>query len=160
MGEAGALKNEFAKVGETKEAREWKLTQIMLLSGPLFGSLFMLPWVVFKLGVFSDITPAEQASGLAAVGAMVLFGCGGLLAYRLFPVIPNKKVRGAICVSGGVLASVWIMLFCHLILLHADFTLSQMLVAVLWGFLMPWGIVCGLVGGLEKAAWEGTRRIA
>ena len=107
IGKANMLKNEFEKVDGAKELRAWRLIQIIFFAGMGVISLFIAACVIFKLGSFSEISPSQQMSGLVAVAVMVLLAGGGYLGHGFFPVILNKQMRDAICISNGVLLVIW-----------------------------------------------------
>ena len=152
IGQANLLKNEFEKVDEAKKLRERRSIQIVFFASLGAVSLFVTACVVFRLGSFSEISPAQQRSGLAAVAAMVLSVCIGPFSHRFFPVILNQRMRDAVCISSGLLMAVWWAVFFYVILPRTDYTMSQLVVAILWGFIAPFGGLAGLVTGLEKAA--------
>jgi hypothetical protein len=91
-------------------------------------------------------------SGLAAVAVTVLSACIGQFGHGFFPVILNKRVRDAVCISSGVLMTIWWSVFFFVIVQRLDFTTSQLDVAVTWGFIAPFGAFVGLVTGLQNAA--------
>ena len=152
IGKANMLKNEFEKVDGAKELRAWRQIQIIFFAGFGVISLFMAACVIFKLGNFSEISPAQQMSGLAAVAVMILIAGSGYLGHGFFPVILNKRMRDAICISSGMLTAIWWAVFFNVILPRFAFTTSQLDVAFLWGFAAPLGAFAGFVTGLETAA--------
>ena len=152
IGKANMLKNEFEKVDGAKELRAWRLIRIIFFAGLGVISLFITACVIFKLGSFSEISPSQQISGLAAVAVMILLAGGGYLGHGFFPVILNKRMRDAICISSGVLMMIWWAAFFNIILPRFAFTTNQLDVVILWGFAAPFGALAGFVTGLEKAA--------
>ena len=111
IGRANMLKNEFEKVDEAKRSRERKQMQIVFFASLAVVSSFATACVVFKLGTFSEISPAQQMSGLAAVAVAVLSACIGQFGHGFFPVILNQRVRDAVCISSGVLMTIWWSVF-------------------------------------------------
>jgi hypothetical protein len=152
IGKADMMKNEFEKVDGAKELRAWKQIQIIFFAGLGVISLFIAAFIIFKPGGFSEATPAEQMSGLAAVAVMILLAGGGYLGCGFFPVILNKRMRDAICNSSCVLLVIWWVIFFNVILTRFDFMMSQLFVTIFWGFAVPFGAFAGFVTGLEKAA--------
>lgn len=159
IGKANMLNNEFEKVDGIKELRAWRLIQIIFFSGLGVISLFITACVIFKLGSFSEISPSQQISGLAAVAVMILLAGGGYLGHGFFPGILNKRMRDAICISSGVLMMIWWAVFFNIILSRFAFTTNQLDVAILWGFAAPFGAFAGFIVGLEKA-WRRNSAMA
>ncbi|MEY2428245.1 MAG: hypothetical protein QOJ40_1130 [Verrucomicrobiota bacterium] len=152
IGNANMLKNEFEKVAEMKEAREWKQRQTVFVFCGCAISLFIIACLLFRIGSFSELTSIQQISGLAAVALTHLLAWGGQVGYRFFPVILNRQARDAICISGGALMVFWWALFFFVVLPRFDYTISQLDVAIVWGFVTPTGAFAGLVAGVEKGA--------
>ncbi len=159
IGKANMLKNEFEKAEGAKEFRAWGKIQIIYSIGLCYFSLFIVACIIFKLGSFSEISPAQQMSGLAAVAMMILLAGGGYCGHGLFPVILNKRMRNAICISSGALTAFWWVTFLSVILPSFDFTTSQLDVAFLWGFAAPFGALAGFVTGFQRAAHRQTTAI-
>jgi hypothetical protein len=159
IGKAHMLKNEFEKVDGAKELRAWKQIQIIFFAGLGGISLFIAACVIFKLGSFSEISPSQQISGLAAVAVMILLAGGGYLGCGFFPVILNKRMRDAIYISSGVLMVIWWAVFFNIILPRFAFTMSQLDMTILWGFAAPFGAFAGFVVGLGKA-WRRNSTMA
>ncbi|HAO78613.1 MAG TPA: hypothetical protein DCQ92_06480, partial [Verrucomicrobia subdivision 3 bacterium] len=149
IGQAHMIQNEFKKVEATKEDREWKFVQILFVVITSLFSSFLCGMVIFKMGCFSEATSDQKISCLAAVAAFALLAWGGRLSCRMFPVIRAKRIRDAICISGGVLLMLWWMVFVHIILPRHDFTTGQLLVTILWEMIFPCGIFLGLFWGIE-----------
>lgn len=150
IGKATMLKKEFAKVQVSPGARF-----IIVVLVPIIVSLFSVGitlLLLFKIGTFSQVSSTQIPSCLAAAAAMAIFGWSGLLAQRLFPAIPNIRVRGTVCIGGAVLLVLWWSALFFVILPRSEFTMGSLLVALLWGFAMPVGMFAGLCSGLEKAA--------
>jgi hypothetical protein len=152
IGQAHMIQNEFKKVEEAKEARNWKLTQILFAVVTSLLALFLCGMVIFKMGCFSETTSGQKTSSLTAIAAFALLAWGGGLSWKMFPVIRAKRIRDAICISGGVLLMLWWMIFVHIILPRHDFTTGQLLVTILWKMIVPGGIFGGLIVGIETAA--------
>lgn len=154
MGKADLLKNEFRK--EVKEARDWKLHQL-LLACCLCSCTFA---IALGLPQNDHLSSAQRMSGLCAVAVMDLLVLGGRLGYRLFPVIPSQCVRNTIIVSAGALGALWLALFYIVILQGLEYTVGQLILAVLWGTMLPVGILGFVVEGMETAAWKKWRPAA
>ena len=159
IGGAHELKLEFAKVAGLIEQRERKRVQILVIASHCLLSLFPVPFLIFKRGNFSEMSPTEQSFCWAFVGVMILLVCAGQLGQRLFPTILSQRARDGIGVLGGLLFVLWLT-FCGLVLLpRFDFTLGQILVAMLWVVLIPFGFFMALLAGLEKAAQKITSKV-
>ena len=152
IGQAHLVQNEFKKVEEAKEDREWKFVQILFAVVTSLFSLFLCGMVIFKMGCFSEATSGQKTSCLAAIAAFALLAWGGRLSHRVFPVIRARRIRDALCISGGVLLMLWWMVFVHIILPRHDFTTGQLLVTILWEMIVPCGIFIGSFWGIETAA--------
>jgi cation transport ATPase len=156
IGKADTMKNEFEKVDGAEEARNWRLKQIIFFVGLGVISLFVATCLLLGLGSFSEMSRAQQMSGLAALALMISLAGGGYFCSGLFPVIVNKRLRDAICISSAAVTMFWWAIFFFVILQCVNYTTNQLVVAVLWGFVTPFGALAGFVIGLEKAAREST----
>jgi hypothetical protein len=153
IGAGKLLKSEFEKVD--KEARAAKQAKLMLTlshGAIVIFAVFIGAMLFFRIGEFSELTARQQMSVYAALGLMLLFGFGGRLGYKLFPNIGRKKIRETICVSAGVLLALWWTGFVWGILPRHEYTMAQLLVVIVWSFVMPSGLMLGLGSGLEMAA--------
>ena len=165
IGASNRLHDEFKKVPAAEENSGWKWEHITFFSGLGLISLFTVSCILFRLGSFAGIAPGQQLSGLGAMALMIFSAVGGWRAHGLFPVIARKRIRDAICITGGVLLAAWWAFFFFIKLPHTDYTLVQLDVAILWAMMPPIGILGGLVSGIETAAWKNrslessTRRI-
>ncbi len=153
LGPAPALQAEFKKAGGTKEEREQREEQILFEGGPILLTLFSFGqvFVVFK-NENMGLTFAQQISCLAAIATMLFLTWGGRVGYRLFPVIPAKRVRNAINYSGFSLVALWWIVFFYVVLPSHDFDAKMFLVTFFWGFQTPLGAWAGVVCGIEYAA--------
>jgi hypothetical protein len=151
IGKANLLKHEFEKVAGMKEAREGKQTQTAFAVCACGISIFIITCLLFRIGSCSEITSVQQMSGLAAVALTHLLAWGGRAGQRLFPAVRDRKVSNAICFSGCGLLALWWAIFFFVVLPRFDFTISQLVVAIVWGFVTPVGAFVGLATGLEKA---------
>jgi len=147
IGRANTLQNEFKKVESRWEGLEWKLTEILLVFGPVLASLVMGISVLLN----RRMTPAQKLSCLAAFATFTLLVWGGRLGYRVFPVIRATRVRIAIGISTFVLLLIQHVLFL-LVLQRHDCTVGQLPVAVAWGWITPMGAWASLYCGIETAA--------
>jgi hypothetical protein len=156
IGKADMLKSEFEKVDAMKVANQLKRCRIIMLVCLGVESLFWTTCLLLKIGRFSEITAAQQMSGLAAVGVMILLASIGLLGHG--PVILSRKVRDLICISNGRLVGLlWVWFFCYITEpVGFLFILPKFDGGPLWIMLPPAGILFGFIGGLEKAAWKKT----
>ena len=71
IGMANVLKDEFEKVDATKVARTLKQYRAIMVACLGVESLFWATCLLLKIGCFSEITAAQQMSGLAAVAVMI-----------------------------------------------------------------------------------------
>lgn len=150
MGKADLLNNEFKK--ETIEERDWKLNQIIVA-----GCMGLVTSVIaVALSKNGGITAAQRISGLTALAVFNLLMVGGRLSYRLFPVISNHRTRNAVFVSGGALVAIWLTIFFNVVLLRFNYSVSQLVLAALWGMTMPAGMLGGLIAGIETAARKNS----
>jgi hypothetical protein len=157
IGKANMLKNEFEKVAGTKQASILKRTQIIFAACLGAYSMTGVTFLLFN----PELTSVQRMSVLAAVAVMnMLAGIGLLLGHRFFPAILNQRMRGVICFSGCALLVLWLVTFCYVVLPRVDFTVGQLVVAVLWATMAPTGVLFGFIGGLEKAAWKKTAMAA
>jgi hypothetical protein len=141
-------KNEFGKADAVKQTCQWKQTQIILVA-----CLGMISSVMAIIALFHpELTSAQRLSMLTAVVTMNVLAGAGWWGHGVFPAIPNQRVRDAICISSSTLMALWAVAFCHLVLPRADFTVSQLMVAILWAMTAPVGVLVGLIVGLEKSA--------
>ncbi len=152
LGHPRAVRDEFKKAGEATAMRAWKQKQSLVLAGTGLISLYVCVAVLFRLGGFSEAATGRQISGLAAMAAFHLFIWSALLIWRILPVIAAPRIREAVSISGSVLLILWWVLFTRVVLPHQNFTMSQLMVALLWGFFPPMGIWIGLFWGLDIAA--------
>ena len=151
IGQAHMIRDEFKKVETTKKDRKWELAQILLLA---FSSLF--PLVVGRQVFYSEMTPGQKISGLAAVVTFSLLAWGGRLGCGMFPVIRARRIRSAVTNSCCVLMMLWWIVLFNIILPRHDFATGQLLVTILWGFITPAGAVIGLALGIGNAARKKT----
>jgi hypothetical protein len=155
IGNAKMLKNEFEKDQFTKEARDRKLKQVLFVGSLSAITLLVASMLWFRFGVLKDdLTNAQQMSGLASLAVMIALVVGGRLGYRFFPVISSRRVRDAIGATGGVIVvTIWTYCF-NFVLPRHDYTICQLVVAILWIMAVPAGILGGLMLGMETAAWK------
>ncbi|HZV33256.1 MAG TPA: hypothetical protein VFB72_01665 [Verrucomicrobiae bacterium] len=153
IGAANDLQAEFAKV--EKVARASKQMKLM----PMASLVTIAVWAAafgallyFRMGNFSEMNSAQRNSGYGALGLMLLFGFGGRFGYRVFPRIDRKKIRDAICISAGLALAVWWTVLFWGILQWHEYTMAELLVVIVWSFIMPFGLIVGLCVGIETAA--------
>jgi hypothetical protein len=159
IGQAQELKPEFAKnrfswakIGITTKEQDLKWALIT----PLFAS-FLFPCLIgglvfFEKGCFSEMNSGERISGLAALAAFFSLIWCGRLGHRFFPVVRSRRIKDVIGVSAGAFLLLWFVIFSYLILPRYDFTVGQLMVAVLWAFIAPVGAFGGLTCGIEERA--------
>jgi hypothetical protein len=153
IGSADLLTREFEKIRkEARAAREAQIVIAVSVFTVTGGALVMAGLLLLRAGSLSDLTAVQQLSSLVALALMCFFAFAGRLAYRLFPFVARKKMRDVICVSGAVLLSLWFVIFFWGILPRHDYMMGQLMLALVWCFMMPFGIFVGLVAGIETAA--------
>jgi hypothetical protein len=156
IGPVQAIQNEFEKVEETQQGRNWILFEILFLAAAL-----LYPFLVgglaffFKSGSFSEMTSSQQMSGLAAAATFSLLAWGMRLSCGRFPVIHTNRSRDVIFVP----VVLWLVAFAYIIMPRCDFTMSQRGVVSLWGF-APFGILVGWLWGMATAARKKVATIA
>jgi hypothetical protein len=153
VGKANMLKNEFEKIGATRGARNLKPYRTIMVACLGVESLFWAMCLLSKFGHFSEITNAQQMSGLAAIAVMVLLASIGLLGHSPVSVILSRRMRDVICHSNNRLMGLMSLCFFALVTepLVFFFTLPTFGVGSLWVMLPLTGFLYGFIGGLEKA---------
>jgi uncharacterized membrane protein YidH (DUF202 family) len=154
IGTAAMMKNEFEKVEQAKELRDWKFVQIIFFAGFGLISACIITCIILKLGTFALTSPAQRGSGLLAVAVMLFFAGGGYFGCGRFPVIRKKRTRIGISILGAIPTALWWAIFFFVILQRAEFTMDRLVIAILWGFVAPYGVLAGFVIGLERAVWR------
>ena len=155
IGQAHALRREFAKLGPVRKVRVWRVMAVACSTFAGFFSLMIAP----KLFGHHEASVAERMLGLAGVLLTILSIPGWRYGYMFLPVISNPRVRlalGATCCFAGV---VWMWLFITAILpqllqLPADdsgFSVGLVLAAIAWAFTLL-AMFGGIAYGLEEAA--------
>lgn len=99
----------------------------------------------------NEMSSTERLLGLAAIALTVWLAAGWRLVHRFLPVFPDQRTRTAMEVVCSFLAIAWLVVFIRLILPRFDFTVSQLIVTLLWGITPMAGLV-GIAYGLEEAA--------
>ncbi len=160
IGMANVLKDEFEKVDSTKVARTLKQYRAIMVVCLGVQSLFWATCLLLKIGCFSEITAAQQMSGLAAVAVMILLAGIGLFGHG--PANLSRRVRDLICISRGrLLGLLWVWFFCYVTEpVGFLFILPRFDGGLLWIMLPPAGVLFGFIGGLEKAAFKKTAMAA
>ena len=155
MGQAGALKQEFTKAGQSAGAQFVKLAGIACLVIAGSFSLLILSALSHHAAGWSF-----KVLGSSAMAATFLSWRHG---YRFLPVIRNQPVRtaigGACCLAGII----WIQLCIHFVphfIVHpagSDLPFGQFMAAFLWAWNLM-AILGGMAYGLEKAARRNDER--
>jgi hypothetical protein len=155
LGQADALQTEFTKSSPEPHAR--RVNEWIYFSTMAVVAGFVVTCLVFKVGGFGALSVAQRWSCLAAVATMLLLAFGGRLAHGFFPVIPSKRIRDVIGVTAGGLLVLGYILSFRIVLPHVDFTVSQLVVFVLWVMAPMSGLFGGLITGLDVAARKRAR---
>jgi hypothetical protein len=156
VGPAHALRTEFEKVEAAKEARNWKLFELLLLV-----STFCIPLCVagrafvFKSDSFLEMTFSQQLSILTAAVTFSLLAWAMRAGHVKYPVIRTHQIRDAIFVP----VLLWVVA-CIVTLPRCDFTDGQRAVVSMWAF-APFGILIGWCLGFaitarKKAVMAGS----
>jgi hypothetical protein len=154
IGTAAMMKNEFEKIEQSKELREWKFIQFIFFAGFGLISAFIIICIIFQFGTFNQTSPAQRVSGLLAVVVMLFFASAGYFGCGRFPVIRKKRTRFGVSIAGVIPMALWWAIFFFVILQRAEFTMDRLVIAILWGFVAPYGVLAGFVIGLERAVWR------
>ena len=149
IGRVYPLQTEFAKVGSVEKSSRWER----------WFAVLIFVGVVIPLGIYrilkNDMSLGWRLLGFADVAVIVLavFGCRHI--NKLFPVIPNKRVRTAIGLSFGLFGMIGMVVFANFVLPNYEFTEGQLVVVVLWALTLmaAFGVV---LAGLEEAAHRQT----
>jgi hypothetical protein len=148
IGAPEELKGEFDKA---RSMRVQKALTIFVASTFSLIIAFILICMVFRLGSVAEMDLKERRWGIAGVLLTVLSGWGGFLCAGFCPIVTNKKVRDAIAFSGAGLLVLWLIVFLNLVIPRMELGMGELLVALSWGFVLPWGLVMGLIGGVDSA---------
>lgn len=149
IGVASSLKTEFSKNGGLNLSKKWERR------AAIFATLgVIIPFGVYAL-LKNEMSPAWRCLGIAnlTVIALAVFGCRFI--NRLFPVIPDRRIRTMIGITFGVISLAGIIVFMNFILPHFEFTMGQLTVILLWSLTLMAAL--GTVWtGLEEAARRQT----
>ncbi len=151
IGRVYALQTEFAKVGSVDKSSRWERWLAVLISAG----------VVMPLGIYgllkNDLSLGWRLLGFADVVVIVLAVLGCRYINKLFPVIPNKRVRTAIGLSFGLFGMIGMVVFANFVLPNYEFTEGQLVVVVLWALTLmaAFGVV---LAGLGEAVHRQTTR--
>jgi hypothetical protein len=157
IGKGIELHTEFSRMNRWRSILEFELIRkdLELKWGPVFSAasfaavlLFFCDSVLFKFGAASAMTSAEQMSSLAAAVVSSLLLGGGLFCSQFFPVIGSERKRLVVCLCLGAPTVIWLMIF----LLRVNVGLAQFFTEFSWAFFVPFGALCGVILGLERAA--------
>jgi cation transport ATPase len=159
IGNAKTLQDEFEKNQLTKAARDWKLKEKLVI-GVLSIMTLLIAYIVLssRLGTSeNNLTNSQQISVLAAPFVMLALVLGGRFGHRFFPKIYSKRLRNTIGISSGAANMMVLIYWFNFVLPQHNYTVSQVVVAVLWVMALPTGIFIGLIAGIETAAWKNSR---
>ncbi len=154
IGTAETMKTEFEKVEQAKELREWKFIQAIFFAGFGLISSFIITCIILKLGTFAETSPAQRVSGLLAVAVMLVLAGVGYFGCGWFPVIRKKRTRTGVSIFGVLPVSLWWAIFFFVVLQRAELTMDRLIIAILWGFVAPFGVLAGFLIGLERVVWK------
>ena len=111
IGRGKALKAEFEKAGELKEARLGKVIGISCCAFAGLFSLFMAP----RFLTIPEMNLAERMWGLAAIVLTALSIASCRFSHKYLPIIRNRRVRTAVGVACGITGAGWILAFGNLL---------------------------------------------
>jgi len=77
------------------------------------------------------------------------------LSYKWFPIDHVKRTKISPFI---VFVTLWWIIFMNFIVPRLDFTMGQLLTAILWAFIMPAGAVIGCSWGMEAATQKQNVR--
>lgn len=156
IGQAQMVQSEFSKVEESRKVRNAKVVEIVILAATSLYALIMGSFFLFKIRGYSELTSGQQMSALAACATFALLVWGGRLSHRRFPAIHARQIRDAIYIFSGLLITLWALVCFKIVLPHHDFAIPQLLVAILWGLLLPMGAGIGFELGNRRNALTGA----
>ncbi|MGH7971941.1 MAG: permease prefix domain 1-containing protein [Limisphaerales bacterium] len=140
LGQANVLKAEFKKGDRTAALR----FESIVLDG---SGLMYLTTASYTL-VTHEMAGQERLLGLAALGLTILSGLG--LRYGARWVRAEGRTRMALGIGSTILGIGWFTCFMLLILPHFEFTMSQLVVALLWAF-APMAAAGAFAVGLKES---------
>ena len=159
LGDAKALKREFAKAGRTRPLQISKLLGIASWALASFFSLMLLP----KIFGHHDASVAERLLGMMAVVLTFLSVPGARHACRLLPVIRDQRIRTFVGLACWCAGPLWMWFFIAAILpnllqlpaANSDFPVGLVLAMVAWAFTL-----LAALGGMGYALEEAARQRA
>jgi hypothetical protein len=153
VGQAGALRAEFAKADEANFARPRKWMRIFFVS---FAGCFLL-WFVLGLARI-ETSLAYKISGFIAVALNVLIlGCIPWF-YRWSPVIPDRNTRQWLQAGLTLFCPFFGGLAFRFIVPQLELSLGQLINIILWST-VPVGIFMGIAFGIGDAARRVTPQL-
>jgi len=156
IGAAPLVQVEFNKIEEAKNARIWKRFEIVILASASLVSFYMGGLFLFKFASFSQLTPGEQMSGLAACVTLAALIWGERFSFEIFPAIRVRQIRDAIYIFSGVLLTLWFLICFKIVLANHDFPMGQLLTAILWGSILPMGAGMGFELGTRRRRFKNV----
>ncbi len=150
IGDGSRLKTEFEIIRAAEEASDWRMKEILFFASLTAFSLCLAAALVFKPGNLKELAPAQQFSALMALITMIACALGGRLFYWVFPRI-SKRSRYIACISAGALAVFVLVIAFDVVFQRVDFTVGQLIVALLWTMMPTFGILFGLISGIENS---------
>ena len=149
IGRVYALQTEFAKVGGVEKSTKWEQRIVF----------FILVGVIIPLGIYgllkNDMSLDWRLLGFADLAVIVLAVLGCRHINRLFPVLPDKRVRTVIGLAFGLVSMTGMVVFMNFILPNFELAQGQLTVVVLWSLTLMTAL--GAVwAGLEEAARRQT----
>lgn len=152
IGPAPMLESEFKKVQSEKDCEKQRRREKVFIAATVGQTMIFSAPLLFKLGNVSLLTSGQQMSCWLAIATNCLLIGGGRLGYGIFPVIHSNRIRFAIDCGCWLLLILWWTISALIILPRSYLTMGQLLVAVFWGFMTPWGAVAGISWGFQTAA--------
>ena len=150
MGDARALKTEFAKVGEVMSARQRTVNGVLCTVAAI---VYGVVGIMFLFNMFHQPLPSrERILGAGACVAVAVIICSWRFSYRLLPVLPGKRMRLAVAFLSSVLSGVCTALLLRFIPASTGTPVS-FVIPILWAIL-PVAIAASFIFALEEAAYR------
>ena len=170
IGNAGELKSEFENAcGGRKHWWQASLIGSPELEAKLGAALLVgIGWlfalglgvcILFRLGGFSDMTAAQQVSGLLASALIGIAVAGGRRLHPYLSALTGARARTAAILTGIAVVFLEFGLLFYGILPRVVVTEGQLIAILLW-MLVPWAVSIGIVAGIQEAARRRTTVIA
>jgi hypothetical protein len=169
LGNVTQLKSEFESVPGPRRwwqaelygssELERKMVEWLMLGSGLFIGGGMSYIILFKRGSCAEMTPSQQALSLTAallIGLLVAFG---EYLHPFLPVLASLRARNSAIFTGIILILAEFCVLFWVVLPRATFSISQLIVILLWAT-VPWGASVGIAAGLHEASRRAALRVS